>query len=719
MIRQFELVERVRAYEPAFDEDRINRAYVFSMKAHGSQKRASGDPYISHPLEVAGILTGIKLDQDSIMTALLHDTVEDTLATIEEIEQLFGPEVARLVDGVTKLSRIELQSDHSWEAENFRKFLLAMSEDIRVLLVKLADRLHNMRTLHHIKSADKRRRIASETMEIYVPLAERIGLRGWKDELENLAFIELNPEAHDSIVARLDFLREQGGTLAEEIVEELSKTLAEAGIDAAVTGREKRPYSIWAKMQRKRIAFEQLADIMAFRVLVDDTAQCYQALGVLHGAYPVVPGRFKDYISTPKPNGYRSIHTCVIGPGKHRVEVQIRTHRMHDIAEHGVAAHWQYKQGEMPEREGRKYGWMRELLQILEQAEGPEEFLENTKLEMYQDQVFCFTPRGDLISLPRGATPVDFAYAVHSNIGDTCVGAKINGRIMPLRTQLENGDQVEIITSKAQTPSPTWETFVVSGKARSAIRRFIRTRELQEYTYLGRAILEKAFDEFGYTYSDRALRGVLKIFHHDSVEDLIAAVGSGMIRAREVLVAVFPGLKEEVDAGTRGKVVALAHARKERAERQGGKTAVPIKGLTPGMALHYANCCHPLPGDRIVGIVTPGKGVTIHTIDCETLESFSEMPERWLDVAWDVDVQENQVGRINVTVINEPGALSSLSTVIAKNLGNILNLKITHRSADFFEMAIDVEVQNLKHLTNIIAALRATPAINSVERARG
>jgi GTP pyrophosphokinase len=719
MIRHFELVERVRAYDPSVDEELIGRAYVFSMKAHGSQMRASGDPYISHPLEVAGILTDIRLDQNSIVTAILHDTVEDTLTTIEEIEQLFGPEVARLVDGVTKLSRIELQSDHTREAENFRKFLLAMSEDIRVLLVKLADRLHNMRTLHHIKNPEKRRRIAVETMEIFVPLAERIGLREWKDELENLVFIEINREAHDSILARLEFLREEGGDRPRKIVKALTKTLKEAGIGATVTGREKRPYSIWAKMQRKRIAFEQLADIMAFRILVGDTAQCYQTLGVLHQAYPVVPGRFKDYISTPKPNGYRSIHTCVIGPGRHKIEIQIRTQRMHEIAERGVAAHWQYKQGEMPETEGRKFGWMQELLQILEHAEGPEEFLENTKLEMYQDHVFCFTPRGDLMSLPAGATPVDFAYAVHTNIGDTCVGAKINGRIMPLRTQLENGDQVEIITSKAQTPSPTWESFVVSGKARSAIRRFVRTREIQEYTYLGRAILENAFEEFGYTYSDRALRGVLKIFRHDNVEDLIAAVGSGMLRARDVLVAVFPGLKEEIESGPGGKVVALADARKERDQKKGATSGVPIRGLTAGMAVHYANCCHPLAGDRIVGIVTPGKGVTIHTIDCETLESFSEMPERWIDVSWDVDVTEHQVGRINVTVINEPGALSSLSTVIAKNLGNILNLKITRRSEDFFEMAIDVEVENLKHLSNIIAALRATPAINSVERARG
>ena len=520
------------------------------------------------------------------------------------------------------------------------------------------------------------------------------------------------------MLARLEFLREQGGNLAEEIITELMETLKKGGVDALVTGREKSPFSIWSKMQRKHIPFEQLADIIAFRVVVDDVDSCYKALGIFHGAYPVVPGRFKDYISTPKRNGYSSIHTRVLGPARNRIEIQLRTHEMHEIAERGVAAHWQYKQGDQAAREGSKFGWLQELLHILDQAAGPEEFLEHTKLEMYADQVFCFTPLGELISLPRGGTPVDFAYAVHSNIGNTCVGAKINGRLMPLDTQLENGDQVEIVVSKAQSPSPTWESFVVTGKARVAIRRFVRSRQVDEYAYLGRAILEKIFDEFGYEYSDKALNGVLKIFRQDSALDLIAAVGSGVVTAREVLGAVFPGLKEEIEAGTMGKVVPLSAERKKRKKKEKGY-GVPIRGLTPGMALHYAHCCHPLPGDRIVGILTTGKGVTIHTIDCDTLESFSEMPERWLDVSWDLKQAQNQVGRINVTVINEPGALSSLSTVIAKNSGNILNLKITNRSTDFFEMAIDVEVESLKHLSNIIAALRATPAINSVERARG
>ncbi len=725
MIRQFELVERVKAYDPSADEDALNRAYVFSMKAHGTQKRASGDPYFSHPLEVAGILTGMRLDTATIVTALLHDTVEDTLATREEIERLFGAEIGRLVDGVTKLSRIELQSDQTKQAENFRKFLLAMSEDIRVLLVKLADRLHNMRTLHYIADPEKRRSIARETMEIYAPLAERIGMREFKEELEDLAFDELHPEARASIMARLGFLREQGGALITAIIGELKQILETNGIKAEVSGREKSPYSIWSKMQRKNVAFEQLSDIMAFRVIVDDMPSCYTTLGILHNKYPVVPGRFKDYISTPKPNGYRSLHTSVIGPQRQRIEVQIRTRDMHEIGERGVAAHWQYKQGE-DYKEGKKYRWLRELLEILEQAAGPEEFLEHTKLEMFQDQVFCFTPKGDLIALPRGATPVDFAYAVHSEVGDHTVGAKVNGRIVPLKTSLSNGDQVEIITSRAQTPSPTWESFVVTGKARSRIRRFIRTRQRQEYIYLGRAILEKAFSQEGYEYSDKALKGVLKIFKQDTPEDLIATVGAGNLTGREVVRTVFPGIKERLKPkgmlqAAIDNVVPLAPRRKKGKDGKAKGYAVPLRGLIPGMAVHYAGCCHPLPGDRVVGIVTQGKGVAIHTIDCQTLESFADTPERWLDVAWnpaEVD-GEHHVGRIKLVVMNEPGALSSLSTVIAKNLGNILNLKITHRSTDFFEMIIDVEVQDLKHLTNIIAALRATPAINSVERARG
>ncbi len=714
MIRQFELVERVKAYDPGADEDLLNRAYVFSMKAHGSQSRASGDPYFSHPLGVAEILTRLKLDAASIITGLLHDTVEDTEATLGQIEGLFGEEIGQLVDGVTKLSRLELQSDHTKHAENFRKLVLAMSNDIRVLLVKLADRLHNMQTIHYIKDPEKRRRIALETLEIYAPLAERMGMHEIKDQLENLAFAQVYPEAYASIVQRLSFLREQGTDLADQIIHELGKVLTDDGVQCTVSGREKTPYSIWRKMQNKRMEFEQLSDIMAFRIIVDDVTACYQALGVVHSHYSMIPGRFKDYISTPKPNNYRSLHTGVIGPLRHRVEIQIRTYEMHEVAELGVAAHWQYKQGR-PQLEGRQYRWLRELLDILEHAAGPEEFLENTKLEMFQDQVFCFTPKGDLIALPRGATPVDFAYAVHTEVGNTCVGAKINGRIVPLRSELHNGDQVEVVTSRAQTPSPTWERFVVTGKARACIRRYIRTQQRAQYIELGRAMMQKEFQHEGYEYADKSLDGVLKKFKAEETEDLLAQIGEGMVGAREVLHAIFPGTRAKA---VPEKVIPLS---RQRAKAAKGTNAIPIRGLIPGMAMHFAGCCHPLPGDRIVGIVTTGKGVTIHTIDCETLESFAETPERWLDVAWDQDpnATDHHVGRLSVVITNQPGSLGSLTTVIGKNLGNISNLKITNRSIDFFEVLVDVEVKDVRHLTNIIAALRATPAISSVDRARG
>ncbi|MBT3237937.1 MAG: bifunctional (p)ppGpp synthetase/guanosine-3',5'-bis(diphosphate) 3'-pyrophosphohydrolase [Rhodospirillaceae bacterium] len=717
MIRQVELVELVKSYDPNSNEDALNRAYVFSMKAHGSQKRASGDPYFLHPLEVAGILTDYRLDTSTIITALLHDTIEDTLATQEEVEGLFGDEIGALVDGVTKLTRIEMQSDHAKQAENFRKLLLAMSEDIRVLLVKLADRLHNMRTLHFIKKEDKRRRIAMETMEIYAPLAERIGMQEMKNELEDLAFAQINPEARDSIVARLDFLRKEGSDLIVRIEKELKKTLEDGGLkDVMINGREKLPYSIWRKMQHKDVSFEQLSDIMAFRIIVPDVNDIYKALGVLHDAYRVVPGRFKDYISTPKPNGYRSLHTGVLGPEQHRIEIQLRTGDMHEIAENGVAAHWTYKQGK-ERTEGRQYRWIRELLDILEHATGPEDFLEHTKMEMFQDQVFCFTPNGDLINMTHGATAVDFAYAVHSEVGDRCVGAKINGRIMPLRTVLTNGDQVEILTSKAQTPSPTWERFVVTGKARARIRRFIHSKEREQYLQLGRAILQRAFREEGYEFTDKALKGVLKVFQQDTPDDLTAQIGAGHVGARDVVEAVFPAIKKKKKS-KKGTPLSKAKGKKSKG---GSDTAIPIRGLIPGMAVHYAGCCHPLPGDRIVGIISTGKGVTIHTIDCDKLESFVDEPDRWLDVSWqqESELPDIHVGRIHLTVTNEPGVLGTLSMVIGKSDGNISNLKITNRSSEFYDLLIDIEVHDVKHLADIIAALRATPSINAVERAKG
>ena len=717
IICQQELVDVVKAYDPDADEIALNEAYVFSMSRHRTQTRASGEPYFSHPLEVAGILASLKLDPASIITALLHDTVEDGVATMAEIEGQFGPVIGRLVEGVTKLGKLELTNDSTTrQAQNFRKLLLATSEDIRVLLVKLADRLHNMRTLGHIKDGDKRRRIAKETLDIYAPLAERIGMQEMKEELEDLTFSELQPQARKSIVRRLNALRETDREVTPTIVEELCRTLRESGLNAEVNGREKSPYSIWQKMERQDAPFEQIVDVMAFRILVSSVKECYRSLGIVHGAYPSVPGRFKDYISTAKPNGYRSLHTAVIGPGKRRIEIQIRTGEMHDVAEYGLAAHWTYKElgGSTINQEGRRFRWLRELLEILEHAAGPEEFLEHTKLEMYRDQVFCFTPKGDLIALPHQATPVDFAYSVHSEVGDHCVGAKINGRLAPLRTVLRNGDQVDILRSSGQTPDPNWEHFVVTGKARTRVRRFIRQQEVSEYASLGEAIVTKTFQNHNESFRVEALVPVTKKYQLRSVDELFSWIGRGKLDPIEILEVVAPGAMRR-RKGKRGKIIPF---RRNRDRGKNQDSAVAIKGLTPGMAMHLAGCCNPLPGDRIVGLVTEGKGVTIHTIDCEVLESFGGTPERWLDVAWDshADAGGMHVGRISTVLNNSPGSLNALTEVIAQADGNISNLKITHRSLDFFEIVVDVEVQDVQHLTHIIAALRADPAIYKVER---
>jgi GTP pyrophosphokinase len=520
-------------------------------------------------------------------------------------------------------------------------------------------------------------------------------------------------------------LRQEGAGLVKKIITALTKDLKEAGIEADVSGREKTRYSIWKKMQRKNVAFEQLSDIMAFRIVVENLEQCYHALGIIHSGYPVVPGRFKDYISTPKPNGYRSIHTTVIGPEKQRIEIQIRTKQMHSEADLGVAAHWAYKEGAKKADLGdiKKFRWLRELLDIIEQEIRPEDFFENTKLELFQDQVFVFTPKGDLIELPSGSTPVDFAYAIHSRVGEKCVGAKVNGRIAPLNTKLGNGDQVEIITAKNQTPSPTWERFVVSGKARSHIRRYVRQQQRGEYVILGKTMLQKIFQQEGYEFTEKAVAGVEDQFKAEEPDDIYAGIGSGNIVGRDVFRAIFPAHKT-APARKPSDADALHSFDQASQRKEGGSgkgAPMPIKGLIPGMAMHFARCCHPLPGDRIVGIVTTGRGVTIHTIDCDTLENFADTPERWIDVSWDEgpNSPEAHVGRLEMTFENVQGALATMSTVIAKNGGNIVNLKITNRSMDFWDMLVDIYVNDTRHLNDIIAALRATRQVTSVERARG
>ena len=717
------LTERILAYDPRADTGLLNAAYSLAAQAHGQQTRENGDPYITHPIAVAEILAGYRLDTASIATALLHDVIEDTSVTLPVLERQFGPAIGGLVDGVTKLTRLELQSDRTKQAENFRKLVLAMSKDIRVLLVKLADRLHNMRTLHYVQSSERRMRTARETMEIYAPLAERIGMDALKTELQTLAFAQTEPEAFDTIQARLNFLRGQGADVIEEVREELHRICAEGGAaPIEITGREKSPYSIWEKMQRRNVAFEQLSDIMAFRVVMLSRDACYIALGAVHAAYPVIAGRFKDYISTPKSNGYRSLHTGVTlrEPRNQKIEVQIRTADMHDVAENGVAAHWLYKQQDTSSSELQRFRWVQDLLEILENSQAADEFLENTKLELYQDQVFCFTPKGQLIELPRGATSIDFAYAVHSQVGDKCVGAKVNGRLMPLRHELQNGDQVEIMTARDGVPSPAWERFIVTGKARARIRRYIAQQQRQNNVDAGRAALAKAFRQEGLDGSEKVLEAGLKGFKAASLDDLYVMVGNGNVGPKDVVHAAYPELRQAPRAP---RMLPSLPPRPGRVSARGG--GIPITGLVAGMAVHYAGCCHPLPGDQIVGIVTTGKGVTIHTRNCQTLESFAATPERFIDVGWETPLPlaggklATHIGRISAVAVNQPSTLASLTNAVAKHEGAVTNLKITNRQQDFFEVVLDVEVRDLRHLSNVIAGLRAASGVTQVERARG
>jgi GTP pyrophosphokinase len=719
------LAQLVSTYDQRADPALIERAYQVAEAAHTGQARDNGDPYITHPVAVANILAQYRLDTASVATALLHDVVEDTKTGLAEIEKGFGREIARLVDGVTKLTRLELQSERTKQAENFRKLVLAMSEDIRVLLVKLADRLHNMRTLHFVTQEARRRKTARETMEIFAPLAERIGMDALKTELETLSFRELDPDAFQTIAARRSFLYGQGADLIEEIKDDIARVMKEAGIEVQeLTGREKSPYSIWLKMHGKKVEFEQLSDIMAFRIIVPDKGSCYAALGAVHSAYRVVPGRFKDYISTPKPNGYQSLHTGVTVPEKRnaKIEVQIRTREMHEVAEYGVAAHWIYKQGGEAAKDRQRFPWVKELLEILEQAAEPQEFLDATRLELHRDEVFCFTPKGDLIALPRGATPVDFAYQVHSQVGDQCVGAKINGVIKPLRTPLENGDQVEIITARGGTPNPQWERFVVTGKAKARIRRFVHAQQRETQKQEGRAAIGRAFRQEGVEFSEKVVEPALKVLKQPSFEELCLVVAAGGVTPKDVVLAVYPELRgppRPADA------MPIARSRPRAVPplpTKGGRrdVAMGVSGLVAGMQVNFAGCCHPLPGDRIVGIVSTGKGVTVHKADCHNLSALGDNPERFLDIDWDYEGGAGvHVGRVEVVASSDRGALSAVTDAIARQDGAIENLRIHHRGPDFQEISIDVEVKDLRHLSNIIAALRAVQGVAQAERAKG
>ena len=720
-LRQYELIERVKSYDPTADEGLLNRAYVYTMRMHGAQKRASGDPYFAHPIEVAGILTDYRLDTATIVTALLHDVIEDTAVTREEVTKLFGEEIAELVEGVTKLSQLELTSEHTKQAENLRKFILAISKDVRVLMVKLADRLHNMRTLGFIPKPAKRERIARETLDIYAPLARSIGCHRICTELEELAFEHLSPGARNAIVRRLEGLRAEQGSAVAVVSGEISAKLEAAGIAARVFGREKHPFSIWRKLQRKSISFYQLSDIYAFRVIVDSEDDCYRALGVIHRTWPTIPERFKDYLSTPKRNNYRSLHTTVVGPKSMRIEMQIRTEAMDRIAEDGVAAHWRYKDGdygfdaEAAEEAGGRdpLSNLRNLVQLLEHGGDVYELVEHAKMEMFLDQVFVFTPKGELITLPTGAMPLDFAYAVHTSVGDTTIGVKINGELRPLRTILQNGDVLEIIRGSKPGIPADWKSLAITGRARSSIRRHIRHSEREEFARLGRASIEQTFERAGRLLSEVSLRPALDRFAAGTEDELYDMVGRGKITPVDVLEAVFPGLKETERAA--------ATARRRIEGGKAGRLYVRGSGLTPGVSLHFAECCSPVPGDRIVGILEPGQGLAVHTIDCQRLAEFEDREEVWRDLQWTPEAERNTVShaRLTATIRNAPGVLGQACTIIGDAGGNIFNLRMHHRQADFFDVDFDLDVMDARHLTHIAAALRACPPVETVDRAKG
>jgi GTP diphosphokinase / guanosine-3',5'-bis(diphosphate) 3'-diphosphatase len=701
IIRQYELVERVRDYNPHTDEDLLNAAYVYAMKAHGTQKRASGDPYFMHPIAVAAILTDLHLDDATIAAALLHDTIEDTPATKEEIHRLFGEQIAELVDGLTKLKKLDLVSKKAEQSENLRKLLLAIAKDVRVLLVKLADRLHNMRTLHYVPES-KRARIAQETLDIYTGLAGRMGMQDMREELEALAFAALYPEAHATITQKLLALKDENTQIIRVIEDILTAKLAENGLKAHVKGREKKPYSIFRKMQRKAVSFEQLSDIIGFRVMVDSLQECYAALGVVHTTWQVVPSRFKDYISTPKQNDYRSLHTTFVGPAKARVEIQIRTHVMNDIAEYGIAAHALYK--DAVSGESRAFAWLRRTVETLTQGETNEEFFENTKLELFHDQVFCFTPKGLLIALPNRATALDFAYAVHTDIGDKCVGCKVNGKLAPLQNELNNGDEVEIITNAAHVPYPAMESFVVTGRARAAIRRATKLAARKQYGGIGREMLGKAVALSGRTYNEAMLAASLKRLARSSVEDVYLALGQKELALELVMKAIYPDF--------------VVESLKKTAAIQ-GETALLLGNYT-SLPLVFDSVTGAVPGDKVIGIVDEGQ-ITIYPSHARALENYDSHPEKMMDLRWNVtsDNLKRHATCLEVKSRNKPGSLAQITQIIADHDGNIDNLIMERAINDFTTVKLQVEVWDADHLNAILNGLKTREVVAHVERVRG
>ncbi len=699
-------IEYITSYLTNQEKDKVIHALKLSEEAHSNQLRKSGDPFITHPLEVAKILTSIKLDADSIVAGLLHDTLEDTKLNIDEIHKNFGNHIVELVEGLTKINKYSLKVNNQKFGENYKKLILATTKDLRVILVKLADRLHNMRTIHFLKDENKKTKIALETLEVFAPLAQRLGMKEWQDELEDISFEVINPDAKKTIKERLEYLKSKDDNIIDEIRYELKNIFFQEDLFCKVEGRIKSPYSIWNKIKNKNISFEQLSDIMAFRVVTNSTRECYRCLGIIHRQYPYIQGRFKDFISAPKSNGYRALHTSVMGPKNKKIEIQFRSNIMDQIADYGVASHWKYKDPKkIKEKDAREYKWVYDLVDSMNSSVSQDELIQNSKLKVFQNDIFVFTPKGDLIELPKNATPVDFAYAIHSQIGDKCVAAKINDKLQPLKTILNNGDQIEIITSESSQPSPLWQRFAVTTKVKSQLRRFFRFKKKEEYIIFGREILLNYFQKENYDFNKKIEEKILEYFNYKTINDIYALIGSGEITALSVIKKIYPEYNYIPISKFNENI----------------QNPIKLKGLTAGMSYHLAGCCSPLKGDSIVGIVTAGIGVAVHTLDCDTLTSYQDAPDRWLNISWDNQKNLETVSnaRIVVVLFNKPGSLGKVTTVIAKNNGNISNILFSVRKPDFFEIIIDIEVRDANHLQNIIAALRMEKEVSSLERLKG
>ena len=695
-----DLLALVLTYNPRSNQALIRAAFGFGQAMHDGQVRQSGEPYFTHPVAVAMILAEQQMDDGTIITALLHDTIEDTKASFAEVEKQFGREIADLVDGVTKLTNLQLNSKETKQAENFRKLFMATSRDLRVTLVKLADRLHNMRTIKSMRP-EKQAQKARETMDIYAPLAGRMGMQWMRDELEDMAFRVLNSEGRNSIIRRFITLQRETGDVIQKITTDMRAELDKAGIEAEVFGRAKKPYSIWRKMQEKDQGFSRLSDIYGFRIITGSEADCYRTLGAIHQRWRAVPGRFKDYISQPKSNGYRSIHTTVSGRDGKRVEVQIRTREMHEVAEAGVAAHWSYRNGVRVENRFAvdPVRWISALTDQFDEDHDHDEFLEAVKLEMYQDQVFCFSPKGDVIKLPRGATPIDFAYAIHTRIGSACVGAKVDGLRVPLWTRLKNGQSIEIITAEGQTPQATWIDIAVTGRAKTAIRRSLREEDRDRFIKLGTELARVAFENIGKKSTDKALRTAAKGLGIDEVDEMLARLGSAELTSREVVKAIYPDL-----------------AQKPGDEVEEGRAVV---GLSADTTHRRAKCCQPVPGERIVGITFRGQGVVVHAIDCPALVEYEEQPDRWIDLQWQGGTHKpvNTV-TLDLTITNDAGVLGRLCTLIGEQSANISDLIFTDRKPDYYRLLVDVDLRDAEHLHRVMTALEAESNVSSISRKR-